>query len=229
MGRRKNIFKDLENCVVDTAYALKQCDKRDAEQYKRLRTRYRALKEVAGYVDSYKWMSKAKSIEQLKYIRAAKYDYKLIRENLKMDDRTLRNFMGYCSARLKSKIGSNTIDLLMQDAVGIAMVQYKALTGTYSLDKLLREDVVEKLPQPKFEPCDLKDCKKEIKYLFSNSEYVRDKRLEGLDTNKLAFLRFVIEEDTQKFDKDKCDLVELLLGDGKGLKAYLEKLDEQVV
>lgn len=228
MARSKMIFKDIENCLSDLREEEKKADKRDKEYISNLKLKQKALKQVSDYVDSCNWLVKEDAKLKLRTIRASKYNYALVREQLNMTDDGMKSFMKYCIAKVKERIGENTVDLIMEGQIQIALVQFKTLIGELSLEKLLIPEAYENLPNEDFRPEVLYKCRKEIEFLYDFSQTKFEERLEGLNTENLAFLRYILEKNTPKFVKEKYDLVKILSGNSKeSLDSYFERLEEE--
>ncbi len=224
MSRNRNTFKDIKGCLEELNYALEGTTEQDDRL--KIKKQLKLLNMVSDYVESCEWLVKADSKERMQYIIASNYDYKVVRANLELSEKELKNFMHYATKRLKTKIGSNTVDLIMTGKLNMAMVQFKSLTGTLSIDKLVRKDALDELPPLKFKPVSLTECEDEIRFLFDNSAEVLKKRVAGLDKDKMAFIRYILEEDTPKNTKLKYGLIKLLTGNGGSVEQYLERLQE---
>jgi len=226
MSRSKMIFKDLENCIKDLRVSIKNWDTNDKEGLRLEKTKLAALLKIAEYVDSCEWLVKEEAKEKLRFIRASKYNYKLVQQELDLTEDAVKSFMKYCIARLKDKIGETTIDLIMDGNIRVGVVQFETLRGTYSLESMFSSEILDKLPKSDFNPDVLLNCKKEIAFLFDYSKEEMQRRYEELDKDKLAFIRYIIEKNTPKFTEDKYDLVRLLTGNGGSKEEYFKQLEE---
>ena len=227
MGRSRMIFKDLENCIKDLRVSVKTVDLHDKDSLRLEKTKLTALLKVAEYVDSCDWLVKEEAKEKLRFIRASKYNYKLVQQELNLTEDAVKSFMKYCIARLKDKIGETTIDLIMDGNIRVGIVQFETLRGTYSMESMFNPDVLDKLPKSDFNPDVLLNCKKEISFLFDYSKEEMQKRYEDLDKDKLAFIRYILEKNTPKFTEDKYDLVRLFTGNGGGKEEYFKNLEDK--
>lgn len=228
MARSRMIFKDLEYCIKDLKFSIKNWDTEDKDGLRLEKTKLAALLKVAEYVDSCDWLVKEEAKKKIKFIRASKYNYKLVQKELNLTEDAVKTFMKYCISRVKEKIGETTIDLIMEGNIRVGLVQFETLRGTYSMEVMFSPEIMDKLPKSDFNPEVLTNCKKEIAFLYDYSKEEMQSRYEALDKDKLAFIRYILEKNTPKFTEDKYELVRLFTGNGGNIEEYFKKLDENM-
>lgn len=218
------IFKEIEEGLAYLKREIVETNSDDKETLLDLKRRLKILLEVAEYVDSCEWLTKQDAKEKITKIRASKYNYKLIREELNLTEDAIKSFMKYCIRKVKDKVGDNTVELILEGDLRVAAVQFYTLSGRYKLQDLIMLEVYKELPESRFNPDTLLNCRKEIEFLldYSNAEFKR--RYEELDKDKLEFVRYIIEKNTPKYSEEKYKLVGLLLGQ-TDRDVYFEELE----
>ena len=225
MARKGMIFKEVEEGLHDLKKRYKYSKENGLEDLEEIKQRLKIMLDISKYLDSCDWLKKEEAKVKLTKIRASKYNYKAIREELSLTDDAVKSFMRYCISKAKESIGESTVHLIREGNYKIGAVQFYTLSGTYKLEDLVMKEVYEGLPKSKFDPFTLIDCLDEIKFIkdYSKEEYTN--RLSKLDKGKLEFIRYIIEKDTPKYSEDKYNMLGLIMGKIT-YEEYIEKLEE---
>jgi len=223
-------LKKLDDGVLklnDRLQELDVNDELDKVEYALLSKKLSALTEILKYVNSYKWVKHQAVIDKIKFIRSCGFDYDLIKSELGLTDDSLKSFMYRVNQALDSKIGTDTVKTILSDKDNWrdVVVQFRILSGTYELKSALLSECYDNLPEKKFSTYSLKECREEIEYLYMYSNLYRKIRQGELDSGKLAFLRFILESETEKFRKEQSDLMLMLQGIKISYEDYMNKLE----
>lgn len=226
-------LKKLDDGIIFLTVRLQELedkDEKESEEYKLLSKKLRALDEILDYVNKYKWVKNKNIIEKLKLCRGCGFDYNLIKEELNLSDSALKSFMFRVNKALNEKIGENTIGLILSDSAkwSEGVMQFRILSGTYSLADVLFKECYNDLPEKKFTTFSLKECIPEIEYIYTYSDIGRKRSREVLDNDKLAFLRFILESETEKYREDQKNLMLVLQGINISFEDFMKDLQDKI-
>jgi hypothetical protein len=128
-------------------------------------------------------------------------------------------FVSYWQKKLREMIGQETVDLILNDDIDTAMVQFRVGTGQngYSTDLFLA-GINQLLPSPKRNQFFLiEECFRELTYFVHFSHFNINNVLHSLDQEKVAHLLFLMNSEDKRFATEREAIWRLLKGD------YLEK------
>lgn len=227
MSRANSILKELEDNIVKLKTDLKKLnpqDETEKSQYVEAEKKLNALREILEFVDTYKWVKHTNVIEKVEFVRKCRYDYPLIKQELGMTDDALKSFMYRINTNLSLKIGENTIKTILKggDDINVGLSVFRVLTGNYPLEDILLKETFESLPKKKYTSFSLKDCIDEIKYLYTYSKVGREFEEMDINSDKLAFLRYILESETEKYKIEQKNLLAVLRGKFKTIDEYVD-------
>ena len=116
-----------------------------------------------------------------------------------------------------STVGSDFFELVRGKEYGRAVSRMEAAQDEYSVDRLLRHDVLSKVGEMEgdlllsggTESVSIEDCEEEILFLSGNSIRALEKALDNLDPNRLVFLKKLLEGREGSVD-DRASFVNFL-------------------
>ena len=227
MSKSTPVLKELEDSIIGLKNRLENLnstDEIDKVEYEETEKKLNALREILEYVDTYKWVKHKKVIEKVKFVRNCRYDYSLIRDELDMTADALKSFMYRVNTNLSLKIGENTIKTILTggESINIGLSVFRVLTGSLPLEDILLKETFESLPNKKYTTFSLKDCIEEIQYLYTYSKVGREFEEMDLDQNKLAFIRYILESETEKYKVEQRNLLAVLRGKFKTIDEYID-------
>ena len=186
-------LKKLDDGLIFLNSKLKDLESNDeieSEEYKLISKKIRALNEILEYVNTYNWVSHQAVIDKIKVIRYCEYNYEEIQEKLELSEASLKSFMYRINKSLNSKIGENTIKMILsnKDNWNDGLMQFRILSGVYDLSDVMVPECYSSLPEKKFQTYSLKECLAEIDFIYRYSHQGIEDAKAKLDVNKLAFL-----------------------------------------
>lgn len=187
-----NVFKKLNRLSNSINRQLNDVEK-DSEKEDRLVDARSLLDELITYRDSYEWMYKLKSKERMKVFIESGCDYNTVADVFGIEYNAVKSMVHWGSEKFKSKVGENTLDLIGQGLIEEARAAFYISSGKIRVENLLCDEFIKYMPQAKFAIYNLKDCEKELKVLRAVSKVRINKMGKGIDLNKLAYLRYLIE------------------------------------
>lgn len=226
-------LKKLDDGIVSLTQRLRELEEDDSTQqteYVLLNKKLRALNEILEYVNSYKWVCHKNIIEKLKFCRGCGFDYDLIKKELDMTNSSLKSFMYRVNKALNSKIGENTISMILSDSDkwSDGVMQFRILSGTYKLDDVLFKECYEDLPEKKFTTYSIKECLPEIKYIYTYSNIAKQRAKASLDEDKLAFIRYILESETERYREEQKNLMLVLQGINITYEQFLKYVEDKI-
>lgn len=225
-------LKKLDDGLVFLNSKLKnlECnDEIDSNEYKLVSKKIRALNEILEYVNTYNWVSHKVVIDKIKFIRFCEYNYDEIQRELGLSEASLKSFMYRINKSLNSKIGENTIKMILSDKDNWSdgLMQFRILSGVYDLSDVMVPECYSQLPEKKFSTYSLKECMAEIDFIYKYSNQGIKDAIGQLDMNKLAFLRYILESETDKYRQEQKDLTLVLQGTNISYDEFIEKVNNK--
>ncbi len=156
------------------------------------------MDELYMYFLSYKWLKKYTSKEKIKSFVASNFDYDALVEGYGITYNNACSSIKWAGQALQEKIGPNTLALLNDGYIDEARASFYVHCGALSVSKLFCSDALEYLPEARINWFSLTECVRELKTLKSFSKYRIDKLGKSADLDKMAYLLFVLEGNTDK-------------------------------
>lgn len=195
----KTIFRELYEANLVVVGDMKRCGSSNPVELAALNDKKKALVEIAKYAKDGRWLRKAESRERCICFLKNNMDYQRTANELKCGLDALYVSVSYASDKLRKRIGENTIQLILDGRVDVAMNQFYALAGIVTMESLVTGSIVNDLPDANFAVCHVSDCMAELNFLHDVSKAVIAERLGMLDMDKLAFLRYIIEKENPHY------------------------------
>lgn len=203
------IFKQLEEALrsIDSEYkqAASESDRLVLKEKKNF------LLEIRKYILDASWLAKNPAKMRLKII--LKNGTRKAAEQLNCTELSILNSMTSYSKTLRGIIGENTIDLALSGNLEDARLQFQRGSNFLSFSDIIAiKDDLLPMSQSSID-FDLADCAKEIKFLQQCSEAKINNIIASLDSDKLAYLRYILESKklTNAQTSMRLDLYKVLL------------------
>jgi hypothetical protein len=189
-----------------------------------------ALSLLMTYLNSFEWLTHAKTKERVKLFISSRYDYKFCTEQLNMESLSaFETSMWYTAKKFQSKIGENTIDLIMDGAISTALIQFNTGTGKMGLVSILPHGVGNLLPAPlSTGAISISECRGELELLKSLVLKTIKSKLSSLGRDNLAFLRHILESTDVRFSTHRQLLYSYLLGSVDSFDDLLVLLSQEI-
>lgn len=222
------IFKDLEKGIKQIISEQKVMDKTDKVKERQLKEQRILLDEVVSYIKSYEWLKHERTIERVKFFLKNKYDYTVFCKYFDITYDAAKVSISYANQKAREKIGENTVELILDGKIEEAKALFYFRSGQLKLRSFIVDSALPIIPQAAYMNTSIKDCETELKFLTIYTESMLEKRVDAIDADKLAFLRYVLEGDNPKLTQERVELVGLLKSK-VDVKQYLESVDHREI
>lgn len=191
--------------------------------------KYKALDEIIRYVLSFKYVKDFELRERvLEFLNYTEYDdyctlskmpvrdsvkVKKIAEKHGVTTRAMQILIRSTDKVAENLVGENTIDLIMQGNVKIAMQNFRISTTDVDVSKLFVKGIQKLLPAPEeSENLKLSDCKAELLTLSFYTNESTYKQFNSLDKKKMSFLMYLLTNDDSRYVNEKKLIIDYLNG-----------------
>lgn len=174
-----------------------------------------ALREIYDYIaHDETWVSQAKSRRKAITFLKNHCNYEKTREELHAKSRnSVEVSMSYLAKKLETKIGTSTIDLILEGKVQEAMVQFRTGTGHLNPREYLIEGLFDLLPSPINTPISFIACEKEIKFLLIFGKNHLVELASKYSQDHLAYLVYILTSTDRVVADERRILYQLLKGE----------------
>lgn len=227
MSKRKMKLQELDDAFILVRSRLQNEVDHTSDNYYLYLRQLKNLEKIDAYVSTYEWVSKTQEVkDKVKFIRESGYDYELCRRELKLSADGLKGLIKRANKSFTEKVGESTIDLVISrnNSVGLGMTQFGICSGKYKLSEILNKDFYEMLPEAKIDFFNIFDCEEEIKTMYFNSQFGMKSLLDKCSPEKFAFLRYILENPTERYIEEQKDLISLLMGVNIDFDTYFSNL-----
>lgn len=227
MSKRKMKLQELDDAFILVRSRLQNEVDHTSDNYYLYLRQLKNLEKIDAYVSTYEWVSKTQEVkDKVKFIRESGYDYELCRRELKLSADGLKGLIKRANKSFTEKVGESTIDLVISrnNTVGLGMTQFGICSGKYKLSEILNKDFYEMLPEAKIDFFNIFDCEEEIKTMYFNSQFGMKSLLDKCSPKKFAFLRYILENPTERYIEEQKDLISLLMGVNIDFDTYFSNL-----
>ena len=155
-------------------------------------------------------LSGRNQIERVRFFLKNKYDYTVFCKYFDITYDAAKVSISYANQRAREKIGENTVELILEGKIEEAKALFYFRSGQLKLRNFIVDSALPIIPPPAYMNTSIKECETELRFLRVYTESMLDKRVDAIDTDKLAFLRYVLEGDNPKLTEERVELMELL-------------------
>ena len=226
MPRSQNIFIKLNYLKVGTKQILSSegLDK-DLQNY--YLEKLSLIEKLESYKLSLTWLVKVNSRERISVYFKYNHDInKTMLEFPEIRKNTMQTSVWYACKKFMESIGKNTVDYIEQDRLEEAEVLFRLSTGDLSLDMVSPKGVTNLLPVANNTNLfySITDCSKELKFLTQVTNATLERVLKRTDSDKMSFLRYIIESNDPVYAKHRGIIYKLL--EGKSNYSFEEALSD---
>lgn len=202
------IINDLKIIGKSTQNRIKELESAsfpDRTELGLLRRKMAALKIFQSYVFNGDWTRKA-SHEKYTALIKSKFDYKLIAERFNTTTESLNVFAARQNKRLERVIGE-ALRLIAENRIEVGLDCFYAQTGEFSEGEFDYR-VSELLPEASQKDSILiSDCAEEVNILRNLMRSNVKRRLNSADSDKLAYLMFLLTTKEEAFWMQRAELI----------------------
>lgn len=200
-----NDLKILGKATQNRIKELESASFPDRAELELLRRKMAALKIFQSYVFNGNWTRKA-SREKYAALIKSRFDYKLIAERFGTTEASLNVFAARQNKRLERAIGEAS-QLIEENRIEDGLDCFYAQTGEFSAGEFDYR-VSELLPDaPQKDSYLVSDCAEEVRILRSLMKSDVKKRLNSANSDKLAYLMFMLTTKEEAFWKQRAELI----------------------
>lgn len=200
-----NDLKILGKATQNRLRELESASSPDCAELELLRRKMAALKIVQNYVFNGDWTRKASREKNTELIKSG-FDYKLIAERFNTTTKSLNVFAARQNKRLERVIGE-ALRLIAENRIEDGLDCFYAQTGEFSAGEFDYR-VSELLPNaPQKDSYLVSDCAEEVNILRNLMRSNVKKRLNSADSEKLAYLMFLLTTKEEAFWKQRAELI----------------------
>ncbi len=210
----RTIFKKVEDAYKAVAIELKNEEKKkeykDVVKIEELHRQRDLIQEVLNYINSFSWLKHEETIKRIKFFLKNKYNYQEFCNQFEITYEAAKVCVSYANQKCIEKIGRNTIDLIIEGRLDEAKAEFYFRTGQLKIRNYIIDSALTEVPEPEYITLDIEDCKKELSFLRLYSQSLLDSRVELLDKEKLAYIRYILEGDNPKLSEQRLLLMKML-------------------
>lgn len=200
-----NDLKILGKATQNRLRELESASSPDCEELELLRRKMAALTILQSYVFNGDWTRKASREKYMALIKS-KFDYKLIAERFNTTTESLNVFAARQNKRLERAVGE-ALRLIAENRIEDGLDCFYAQTGEFSADEFdyRVSDLLPKISQK--DSYLVSDCTEEVNILRNLMQSNVKKRLNSADSDKLAYLMFLLTTKEEAFWKQRAELI----------------------
>ncbi|MDA3733941.1 hypothetical protein PBV87_20925 [Niameybacter massiliensis] len=140
------------------------------------------------------------------------FDYARVASMFNTTVNSIKASISYLSKSIESKVGVDTLDLLLAGDIESARANFQACSNIYNLNDLIIGDIANRIPFHVPKEMDLGDCVRELEFLKSVSlPYIRE-GFTNLSLEKLILIRYILETSDSRYSNEKRLLHVYILG-----------------
>jgi hypothetical protein len=219
-----NVFKELQKLMKDLENSKKRLSSDEDKTH--IVSQLNLVYEIGKYIGSYEWKGdlKEKMTTYLEY----NCSIKVLCDKYGMTVNATDACIHRASKTIWGKIGQSTLSLIRAGAVEDARDLFYFRSGKYRIHDFVLTEVFEKLPkQGKYITLNVDECLNELYFLHIYSKNGLERAMQKVDKVKLAYLIYILEEDSPKLAKYRPLIKELLTDKGYNeIKEHIKKLSE---
>lgn len=136
------------------------------------------------------------------------FNYELVANMFRTTPNSIKSSISYVSKSVESKVGVDTLQLLLEGNINEAHSNFLKCSKKYSLDDLVITDIKTIIPYqiPRF--IKLVECQDELNFF----KVISKEHLSTLDINKLVLIRYILESRDIRHQHERQLLVSYLKG-----------------
>lgn len=140
------------------------------------------------------------------------FDYARVANMFHTTENSIKASISYLSKSIESKVGVDTLDLLLAGDIESARANFQACSNIYNLNDLIIGDIANRIPFRVPKAINLGDCVSELEFLKSVSLPYIKKEFTNLSLEKLILIRYILETSASRYSNEKRLLHAYILG-----------------
>ena len=140
------------------------------------------------------------------------FDYARVASMFNTTVNSIKASISYLSKSIESKVGVDTLDLLLAGDIESAKSNFQACSNIYNLNDLVIGEIANRIPFRVPKELDLGGCIGELEFLKSVSLPYIKKEFTNLSLEKLILIRYILETSDSRYSNEKRLLHACILG-----------------
>ena len=200
--------------LYDAHFTIKECLSLYAEgspEWQLEQDKMKLLKTIIQFIKT-EGVKQAPAKAKLDAIMTTHFDYARVASMFNTTVNSIKASISYLSKSIESKVGVDTLDLLLAGDLESARSNFQACSNIYNLNDLIIGDIANRIPLRVPKEMDLGCCIGELEFLKSVSlPYIR-KEFTNLSLEKLILIRYILETSDSRYSNEKRLLHAYILG-----------------
>lgn len=187
------------------------------------------LKEIKKYRDEMEWLKKQETKDRIRFYISNGYSISKTSKVYGMDtDSAIKTSIWYASKQFRTAIGKDTLNLIENNELESAELEFKLNTGGLDIESFLIKGVTDLVPELTTvdKSISISECEKELKFLKNFSKDVIDTILSRIDIEKLALLMYMLKGKETDYTEQRALVYSYLTGDINDIQLLLLELKE---
>ncbi len=214
-------FSELNKCYKEAQMELSIYPV-DSAEHSLAEYKLRACNIIKEYIEKGEWCRDEKAFQRV--MMAVKYGYEYAAAQTGTTVNSTKVAVTQMSKKLYRIIGDNTLQLIKDGKVDMALLQFQAGLGYFKYGNIACSNIKSKLPAPEFHAeYDLLDCVEELNFLKTYSSFEFERQLANLNKDKLAHCLSLLENSSSVATTERWFFVKAIL-EGWSMDELLNKI-----
>lgn len=200
--------------LYDAHFTIKECLSLYAEgspEWQLELDKMKLLKMIIHFIKT-DAIKQAPAKAKLDALMTTHFDYVRVASMFNTTVNSIKASISYLSKSIESKVGVDTLDLLLAGDLESAKSNFQACSNIYNLNDLVIGDIANRIPFRVPKEMDLGCCIGELEFLKSvNLPYIR-KEFTNLSLEKLILIKYILETSDSRYTHEKQLLHAYILG-----------------
>lgn len=200
--------------LYDAHFTIKECMSLYTEgspEWQLEQDKMKLLKNIIQFIKT-DGVKQAPAKAKLDAVMTTHFDYVRVANMFHTTENSIKASISYLSKSIESKVGVDTLDLLLAGDLESAKSNFQVCSKTYNLADLIVADIANRIPFRVPKAINLGNCVSELEFLKSVSfPYIR-KEFSNLSLENLILIRYILETSDSRYSNEKRLLYEYILG-----------------
>lgn len=197
-----HIFKKMQNAKKELLKNI-EIYKSDEKFVQLENAKLEALEIIIEYTKSCSWLKRSNSVNRMKALFEFNFNTSKVADYLGVNQGSIKASLTYLSNTLAEAIGTNTIDLIMEGHVDVAMLQFRTSTGCMNLEDTIPKQILDIIPTGDSHGQLINECKTELVFLKALSYVGLNRKISTLDKDKLALILDIMLKGDTNYAKER--------------------------
>lgn len=199
----KLIFKEIKEALID---AKKEINSGTLTQTELDLAKFKltVLRDIELTIYEAHYVAQEPARERIQYFMDSNFDYHTVAEKVGTTISSVKSTISQLNKKAVEVVGDDTIKLVAEGLIETALTRYKHGNNKFITNTLILNEVMTIMPAPKDKTItSMASVKNEIKILKILTHNQVHKYLKGLNEDNLAFIRYILEVNDEKYTYEK--------------------------